>query len=62
MFPYPEPEGEIKRHEWSEEEQEGPEELEEQWEAQDIEELVLAEKKDEVELDEVVSNEKTTVK
>ena len=28
-FPYPEPEGEIKHHEWSEEEQEDPEELEE---------------------------------
>lgn len=62
VFPYPEPEGEIKHHEWSEEEQEDVEELEEQWEAQDIEQMVVAEKKDEVEVDEVIYDENTTVK
>ena len=62
VFPYPEPEGEIKRHEWSEEEQEDIEELEEQWEARDIEKMVVAERKGEVELDEVTYDENAKVK
>ena len=54
-FPYPEPEGEIKHHEWSEEDQMN-------WRSNGKPKVVLAEKTDEVELDEVVFNEKSTVK
>ena len=63
VHPYPEPTGEIRHIEWSdEEEQEREEELEEQVEAQDIEKRYVLERGDEVELDEVLYNEKSTVK
>ena len=62
--PYPEerrrePRGRL---DWSEDEREGEEELEMQLEAQDIEKMVVADRPDEIELDEVMYTEKMSAK
>ena len=50
------------RTDWSEDEYENEDELEMQMDAKDIEKMVVAERKDEVELDETLYSEKMTVK
>ena len=50
------------RTDWSEDEYENEDELEMQMDAKDIEKMVVAERKDEVELDETLYAEKMTVK
>ena len=62
MAPYPLTEAVINQTDWSEDEREELEELERREMFHDVEKMVVAEKKDEVELDEVTYSEKTTVK
>ena len=50
------------RTDWSEDDYENEDELELRMGAQDIEKMVVAEKRDEVELDETLYTEKMTVK
>ena len=62
IAPYPLTEAVINQTDWSEDEREELEELEGREMFHDVEKMVVAEKKDEVELDEVTYSEKTTVK
>ena len=62
ISPFPEPEDAIQSVEWSEDDAEEIEEMEQQVENQDIEKLVIAKHPHEVELDETMFSEKTSVK
>ena len=62
ISPFPEPEDVIHTVEWSEDDAEEIEDLEQQVENQDIEKLVIAKRPHEVELDETMFSEKTSVK
>ena len=62
IAPYPLTEAVINQTDWSEDEREELEELEGKEMFHDVEKMVVAEKKDEVELDEVTYSEKTLVK
>ena len=62
ISPFPEPEDVIQTVEWSEDDAEEIEDMEQQAENQDIEKLVIAKHPHEVELDETMFSEKTSVK
>ena len=62
ISPFPEPEDAIQSVEWSEDDAEEIEDMEQQVENQDIEKLVIAKHPHEVELDETMFSEKTSVK